>query len=64
MGSRSKNNRMTGLYDDTQIIRGVCVHTGPDPPHGYSDSSDMVRTILQTVQNQDRVLKDLYTHLR
>ncbi|XP_015233106.1 PREDICTED: inhibitor of nuclear factor kappa-B kinase subunit alpha-like isoform X1 [Cyprinodon variegatus] len=34
-----------------------------DPPHGYSDSSEMVRTILQTVQNQDRVLKDLYTHL-
>uniref|UniRef100_A0A665UFU4 Inhibitor of nuclear factor kappa-B kinase subunit alpha n=1 Tax=Echeneis naucrates TaxID=173247 RepID=A0A665UFU4_ECHNA len=27
------------------------------------DSSDMVKTILQTVQNQDRVLKDLYTHL-
>uniref|UniRef100_A0A8C7YME6 Inhibitor of nuclear factor kappa-B kinase subunit alpha n=1 Tax=Oryzias sinensis TaxID=183150 RepID=A0A8C7YME6_9TELE len=25
--------------------------------------SDMVKTILQTVQNQDRVLKDLYTHL-
>ena len=24
----------------------------------------MVKTILQTVQNQDRVLKDLYTHLR
>ncbi|XP_041866785.1 inhibitor of nuclear factor kappa-B kinase subunit alpha-like [Melanotaenia boesemani] len=35
----------------------------PDPPHGYSDSSEMVRTILQTVQNQDRVLKDMYTHL-
>ncbi|XP_062257177.1 inhibitor of nuclear factor kappa-B kinase subunit alpha-like [Platichthys flesus] len=35
----------------------------PDPPHGYSDSSDMVKTILLTVQNQDRVLKDLYTHL-
>lgn len=34
-----------------------------DPPHGYSDSSDMVKTILQTVQNQDRVLKDMYTHL-
>ncbi|XP_034753850.1 inhibitor of nuclear factor kappa-B kinase subunit alpha-like isoform X3 [Etheostoma cragini] len=34
-----------------------------DPPHGYSDSSDMVKMILQTVQNQDRVLKDLYTHL-
>ena len=37
---------------------------GPDPPHGYSDSSEMVKAILQTVQNQDRVLKDLYTHLR
>ncbi|CAG6017366.1 inhibitor of nuclear factor kappa-B kinase subunit alpha-like isoform 2-T2 [Menidia menidia] len=35
----------------------------PDPPHGYSDSSDMVKTILKTVQNQDRVLKDLYSHL-
>uniref|UniRef100_A0A3Q3DIQ2 Inhibitor of nuclear factor kappa-B kinase subunit alpha n=1 Tax=Hippocampus comes TaxID=109280 RepID=A0A3Q3DIQ2_HIPCM len=35
----------------------------PDPPHGYSDSSSMVKAILQMVQNQDRVLKDLYTHL-
>ncbi|XP_061809812.1 inhibitor of nuclear factor kappa-B kinase subunit alpha-like isoform X2 [Nerophis lumbriciformis] len=35
----------------------------PDPPHGYSDSSGMVKAILQMVQNQDRVLKDLYTHL-
>uniref|UniRef100_A0A3P8ZT61 Inhibitor of nuclear factor kappa-B kinase subunit alpha n=1 Tax=Esox lucius TaxID=8010 RepID=A0A3P8ZT61_ESOLU len=35
----------------------------PDPPHGYSDSSEMVKTILQTVQNQDRILRDLYTHL-
>ncbi|KAK7930790.1 hypothetical protein WMY93_007185 [Mugilogobius chulae] len=35
----------------------------PDPPHGYSDSSEMVRAILQTVQNQDRVYRELYTHL-
>lgn len=35
----------------------------PDPPHGYSDSSEMVKTILQMVQNQDRFLKDLYAHL-
>uniref|UniRef100_A0A1A7YSH9 Conserved helix-loop-helix ubiquitous kinase n=1 Tax=Iconisemion striatum TaxID=60296 RepID=A0A1A7YSH9_9TELE len=34
-----------------------------DTPHGYSDSSEMVSTIVQMVQNQDRVLKDLYTHL-
>uniref|UniRef100_A0A8B9HY14 Inhibitor of nuclear factor kappa-B kinase subunit alpha n=1 Tax=Astyanax mexicanus TaxID=7994 RepID=A0A8B9HY14_ASTMX len=27
------------------------------------DSSDMVKVIVQTVQNQDRVLKDLYAHL-
>lgn len=42
----------------------VCVCAGPDPPHGYSDSSEMVKTIVQTVQNQDRILRDLYTHLR
>ncbi len=48
----------------TWMIIRVGVRTGPDPPHGYSDSSDMVKIILQTVQNQDRVLKDLYTHLR
>uniref|UniRef100_A0A8C7QP84 Inhibitor of nuclear factor kappa-B kinase subunit alpha n=1 Tax=Oncorhynchus mykiss TaxID=8022 RepID=A0A8C7QP84_ONCMY len=41
----------------------VCVCAGPDPPHGYSDSSEMVKTIVQTVQNQDRILRDLYTHL-
>ncbi|KAK0146261.1 Inhibitor of nuclear factor kappa-B kinase subunit alpha [Merluccius polli] len=28
-----------------------------------SDSSEMVKAIIQTVQNQDKVLKDLYTHL-
>ncbi|MFT7807156.1 inhibitor of nuclear factor kappa-B kinase subunit alpha [Arapaima gigas] len=35
----------------------------PDPQHGYSDSAEMVKAILQTVQNQDRVLRDLYAHL-
>ncbi|XP_028825776.1 inhibitor of nuclear factor kappa-B kinase subunit alpha isoform X2 [Denticeps clupeoides] len=35
----------------------------PDPQHGYSDSSEMVKVIIQTVQNQDRVLRELYTHL-
>uniref|UniRef100_A0A673M462 Inhibitor of nuclear factor kappa-B kinase subunit alpha n=1 Tax=Sinocyclocheilus rhinocerous TaxID=307959 RepID=A0A673M462_9TELE len=33
------------------------------PQHGYSDSSEMVKVIVQTVQNQDRVLRDLYAHL-
>lgn len=31
---------------------------------GTGDSSEMVKAIIQTVQNQDKVLKDLYTHLR
>lgn len=35
----------------------------PDPQHGYSDSSEMVKVIIQTVQNQDKVLKDLFSHL-
>ncbi|KAM9424964.1 inhibitor of nuclear factor kappa-B kinase subunit alpha isoform 2-T2 [Pholidichthys leucotaenia] len=34
----------------------------PDPDVS-TDSSEMVKAIIQTVQNQDKVLKDLYTHL-
>ncbi|KAG8008775.1 Inhibitor of nuclear factor kappa-B kinase subunit alpha, partial [Nibea albiflora] len=33
-------------------------------PDVSSDSSEMVKAIIQTVQNQDKVLKDLYTHLK
>nr|XP_056705350.1 inhibitor of nuclear factor kappa-B kinase subunit alpha [Euleptes europaea] len=33
------------------------------PDHSYSDSTDMVRIIVQTVQSQDWVLKELYRHL-
>uniref|UniRef100_A0A8C7P1S7 Inhibitor of nuclear factor kappa-B kinase subunit alpha n=1 Tax=Oncorhynchus mykiss TaxID=8022 RepID=A0A8C7P1S7_ONCMY len=33
---------------------------GPDVS---SDSSEMVKAIIQTVQNQDKVLRDLYAHL-
>lgn len=32
--------------------------------HAYSDSTDMVKIIVQTVQSQDRVLKELFGHLR
>ncbi|KAF7219864.1 inhibitor of nuclear factor kappa-B kinase subunit alpha-like [Nothobranchius furzeri] len=51
-------NKAIELYKQ---LKAKC--KSPDPPHGYSDSSDMVGTIVQMVQNQDRVLKDLYTHL-
>ncbi|XP_072484565.1 inhibitor of nuclear factor kappa-B kinase subunit alpha isoform X3 [Notamacropus eugenii] len=34
------------------------------PDHSYSDSSEMVKIIVLTVQNQDRVLKELFSHLR
>ncbi|XP_072484563.1 inhibitor of nuclear factor kappa-B kinase subunit alpha isoform X1 [Notamacropus eugenii] len=33
------------------------------PDHSYSDSSEMVKIIVLTVQNQDRVLKELFSHL-
>ncbi|XP_036241641.1 inhibitor of nuclear factor kappa-B kinase subunit alpha [Molothrus aeneus] len=33
------------------------------PDHAYSDSTDMVKIIVQTVQSQDRVLKELFGHL-
>ncbi|XP_065601785.1 inhibitor of nuclear factor kappa-B kinase subunit alpha-like [Cyrtonyx montezumae] len=33
------------------------------PGHAYSDSTDMVKIIVQTVQSQDRVLKELFGHV-
>ena len=49
--------------DLSNLVVG-CV--GPTAPESdvCSDSSEMVKAIIQTVQNQDKVLKDLYTHLR
>ena len=51
------------LLDLFNLVVG-CV--GPTAPESdvCSDSSEMVKAIIQTVQNQDKVLKDLYTHLR
>uniref|UniRef100_A0A672L237 Inhibitor of nuclear factor kappa-B kinase subunit alpha n=1 Tax=Sinocyclocheilus grahami TaxID=75366 RepID=A0A672L237_SINGR len=46
-----------------QLIKCSSFPLVPDPQHGYSDSSEMVKVIVQTVQNQDRVLRDLYAHL-
>ncbi len=43
-------------------LSDVCL-SAPEPDVS-SDSSEMVKAIIQTVQNQDKVLKDLYTHLR
>ncbi|KAJ8014021.1 hypothetical protein DPEC_G00035920 [Dallia pectoralis] len=51
-------NKAIELYKQ---LKAKC--KSPDPPHGYSDSSEMVKTIVHTVQNQDRILRDLYTHL-
>ncbi|XP_072850972.2 inhibitor of nuclear factor kappa-B kinase subunit alpha [Pogona vitticeps] len=33
------------------------------PDHSYSDSAEMVKIIVQTVQSQDWVLKELFRHL-
>ncbi|XP_043912731.1 inhibitor of nuclear factor kappa-B kinase subunit alpha [Protopterus annectens] len=35
----------------------------PKDQHSYSDSTEMVKIIVQTVQSQDRVLKELFGHL-
>uniref|UniRef100_A0A673VX12 Inhibitor of nuclear factor kappa-B kinase subunit alpha n=1 Tax=Salmo trutta TaxID=8032 RepID=A0A673VX12_SALTR len=55
-------------YSD-QMHYGICeclpcavLPSAPDPDVS-SDSSEMVKAIIQTVQNQDKVLRDLYTHL-
>lgn len=42
---------------------GFCLPSAPETDMS-SDSSEMVKAIIQTVQNQDKVLKDLYVHLR
>lgn len=45
------------------VISSLSSLSAPEPDVS-SDSSEMVKAIIQTVQNQDKVLKDLYTHLR
>lgn len=54
-----------------QFVESKCVFSGSSDalssapePDVSSDSSEMVKAIIQTVQNQDKVLKDLYNHLR
>uniref|UniRef100_A0A671YDY0 Inhibitor of nuclear factor kappa-B kinase subunit alpha n=1 Tax=Sparus aurata TaxID=8175 RepID=A0A671YDY0_SPAAU len=44
------------------VISSLSSLSAPEPDVS-SDSSEMVKAIIQTVQNQDKVLKDLYTHL-
>lgn len=51
-------------FTGTLTVLFLLLSTVTDSQHGYSDSSEMVKVILQTVQNQDKVLKDLYAHLR
>lgn len=55
------------IQRENRIFTGLTLwssRTVNDSQHGYCDSSDMVKVIIQTVQNQDKVLKDLYAHLR
>lgn len=71
---KDKTNVTGLLLPQTEYISltETCVHwfiwclfsfSAPEPDVS-SDSSEMVKAIIQTVQNQDKVLKDLYTHLR
>ncbi|MBN3294933.1 IKKA kinase, partial [Amia calva] len=62
--AKRQSDVMEQLEDKAiELYRQLKVKCKAEPQHGYSDSSEMVRVILQTVQNQDRVLRDLYAHL-
>uniref|UniRef100_A0A3P8WPK3 Inhibitor of nuclear factor kappa-B kinase subunit alpha n=1 Tax=Cynoglossus semilaevis TaxID=244447 RepID=A0A3P8WPK3_CYNSE len=52
--ARRQGDKMEALF--------VAYFSVPEPDVSC-DSSEMVKAIIQTVQNQDKVLKDLYTHL-
>uniref|UniRef100_A0A672YDU2 Inhibitor of nuclear factor kappa-B kinase subunit alpha n=1 Tax=Sphaeramia orbicularis TaxID=375764 RepID=A0A672YDU2_9TELE len=61
--ARRQGDKMEQLnHIQTEMCCIWCIFSAPEPDVS-SDSSEMVKAIIQTVQNQDKVLKDLYTHL-
>uniref|UniRef100_A0A672YDV3 Inhibitor of nuclear factor kappa-B kinase subunit alpha n=1 Tax=Sphaeramia orbicularis TaxID=375764 RepID=A0A672YDV3_9TELE len=59
--ARRQGDKMEN-HIQTEMCCIWCIFSAPEPDVS-SDSSEMVKAIIQTVQNQDKVLKDLYTHL-
>uniref|UniRef100_A0A7N8Y9X3 Inhibitor of nuclear factor kappa-B kinase subunit alpha n=1 Tax=Mastacembelus armatus TaxID=205130 RepID=A0A7N8Y9X3_9TELE len=60
--ARRQGDKMEQLEEKAIELYKQLKMRSPEPD-GSSDSSEMVKAIIQTVQNQDKVLKDLYTHL-
>uniref|UniRef100_A0AAQ4Q1E2 Inhibitor of nuclear factor kappa-B kinase subunit alpha n=1 Tax=Gasterosteus aculeatus aculeatus TaxID=481459 RepID=A0AAQ4Q1E2_GASAC len=60
--ARRQGDKMEQLEEKAIELYKQMKMKSPEPDVS-SDSSQMVMAIIQTVQNQDKVLKDLYTHL-
>uniref|UniRef100_A0A672YF96 Inhibitor of nuclear factor kappa-B kinase subunit alpha n=1 Tax=Sphaeramia orbicularis TaxID=375764 RepID=A0A672YF96_9TELE len=60
--ARRQGDKMEQLEEKAIELYKQMKIKSPEPDVS-SDSSEMVKAIIQTVQNQDKVLKDLYTHL-
>uniref|UniRef100_A0A671YGM2 Inhibitor of nuclear factor kappa-B kinase subunit alpha n=1 Tax=Sparus aurata TaxID=8175 RepID=A0A671YGM2_SPAAU len=60
--ARRQGDKMEQLEEKAIELYKQLKMKSPEPDVS-SDSSEMVKAIIQTVQNQDKVLKDLYTHL-
>ncbi|XP_012579353.1 PREDICTED: inhibitor of nuclear factor kappa-B kinase subunit alpha isoform X3 [Condylura cristata] len=58
---RRQGDTMESLEQRAIDLYKQLKHRPPD--HSYSDSTDMVKVIVHTVQSQDRVLKELFGHL-
>eukprot|EP00064_Thunnus_orientalis_P012041 superscaffoldBa00001801_g12075 len=62
--ARRQGDKMEQLEEKAiELYKQLKMKCKTPEPDVSSDSSEMVKAIIQTVQNQDKVLKDLYTHL-
>ncbi|XP_039629534.1 inhibitor of nuclear factor kappa-B kinase subunit alpha [Polypterus senegalus] len=61
--ARRQNDVMEELEEKAielyKRLKEKCKESQP----GYSDSSDMVKVVIQAIQSQEKVLKDLFSHL-
>ncbi|TKS89488.1 Inhibitor of nuclear factor kappa-B kinase subunit alpha [Collichthys lucidus] len=63
--ARRQGDKMEQLEEKAiELYKQLKMKCKTPEPDVSSDSSEMVKAIIQTVQNQDKVLKDLYTHLK
>ncbi|XP_077595361.1 inhibitor of nuclear factor kappa-B kinase subunit alpha-like isoform X2 [Stigmatopora nigra] len=62
--ARRRGDKMEQLEERaTELYKQLKIKCKVPEAELSADSSEMVKAIIQTVKNQDRVLKDLYAHL-